>query len=517
MPFSDEAAGRAEHFFERLLVHTKGRWAGVPFQLAEWQRDDIIRPLFGTVNEDGLRQYRTAYIEVPRKNGKSELAAGIALYLLMADGEEGAEVYGAAYDREQAGIVFRVAAAMVRRSPILSKHLEVVDSRKRIVHKASDSFYTAIAADAAGSHGFNASAIIFDELHTQRTRELWDVLTTSTGARDQPLTFAISTAGYDRNSICWEQHEYAERVSKGIVDDPTFLGYVIGAPDEADWTSEEVWRHANPALGDFRNLDEMRAACRKAQQVPALQNTFRRLYLDQWTQQDSRWLDLGVWDASAGLIVPEKLAGRRCFAGLDLATSTDIAACVLVFSPENPEGNWEVLPQFWIPEENMLERARKDRVPYDAWVREGFVHATPGNVIDYGHIEATIERLGKEYDIREVAYDRWGATQISQQLQGAGFTVVPFGQGFRDMSEPTKELARLVLAGRLQHGGNPVLRWMADNLVVDQDPAGNLKPNKQKSREKIDGIAALIMALGRAMRHEEQKPSVYESRGVLEI
>lgn len=511
MPYSEAAADKAVNFFNRVLVHTKGKWAGVPFDLRPWQEQEIIRPLFGTLNDAGLRQYRTAYVEVPRKNGKSEVAAGVALYLLTADGEEGAEIYGAAADRDQAGIVFQVAAEMVRRSRVLSKQLRVIDSQKRIVHPRSGSFYRAIPADAAGSHGFNAHGIVFDELHTQASRELWDVLTTSTGAREQPLTFAITTAGYDRNSICWEQHEYAQKVASGVVDDPSFFAFLRFAPDAADWTDEAVWRACNPALGDFRGLEEMRTFAAKARETPALENTFRQLYLNQWVKQAVRWLALEKWDATAGRVEPAALRGRAGYGGLDLASTTDIAAWVLVFPAD--DGTFDVLPHFWIPEEGMRERVRRDRVPYDLWERQGFLTATPGAVIDYGAIEEHILRDRERFNIREIAFDRWGATQLSQRLDGEGFTVIPFGQGYASMSSPTKELLNKVLERKLRHGGNPVLRWMADNMVVRRDPAGNLKPDKERSTEKIDGMVALVMALDRAIRNQHG-PSVYEERGL---
>lgn len=508
--FNREAAQRAVSFIEHLK-HTKGKWAGVPFIMPPWQRR-IIEEIFGLVNRDGTRQVRTAYVEIPRKNGKSELAAGVALKLLFADDEEGAEIYGAAKDRDQASVVFNVAAQMVRKSPALMKRCEIIDSQKRIVVPRTGSFYRAIPADAAGSHGFNASGIIFDELHTQPNRELWDVLTTSSGARSQPLTFAITTAGYDRNSICWEQHLYAEQVLKGVIDDPTFYAVVYAAPEDADWRDERVWYACNPALGDFRNIDEMRTMARKAEQVPALQNTFRRLYLNQWTSQEKRWLDLAAWDATAGMVEPDELIGRRCYAGLDLSSTTDITALVLIFPMD--DGTFKVLPYFWIPAENMRERVNRDRVPYDVWAQQGFITATAGNVVDYGGILQLLVHLSEQFNIEEIAYDRWGATQLSQQLEDEGFTVVPMGQGFASMSPPTKELMNLVLAKRLQHGGNPVLRWMADNMVVKEDPAGNLKPDKGKSTQRIDGMVALIMALDRAVRHGDTK-SVYEERGIV--
>jgi len=511
--FNEQAAERAVKFIENYLTHTKGKWAGVRFELEPWQHN-IISPLFGTLNDDGSRQYRTAYVEIPRKNGKSELGAAIALKLLFADNEPGAEIYSAAADRDQAAIVFNTAAQMVRQNKKLAKRCKIIDSQKRIVMPATGSFYRAISADAHTKHGFNAHGVIFDELHAQPNRELWDVLTTSGGTRTQPLIFAITTAGYDRNSICWEQHDYAQKIIDGVIEDPTFLPVIYAAGPEDDWKDEATWHKANPALGTFRGINEMRAMAKKGEQIPALQNTFRRLYLNQWTQQEDRWLDLAAWDATAGTVTLEDLQGRPCFGGLDLASTTDIAAFVLVFPMD--DGAFVVLPHFWIPRDNMHDRINRDRVPYDVWVRQGFITATEGNVIDYAAIRQHIERISEFYNIKEIAFDRWGAVQLTTELGYAGFTVIPFGQGFASMSPPTKELLTLVLSKRLIHGGNPVLRWMADNLVVKQDPAGNIKPDKSKSTEKIDGMVALIMALDRATRHQEQD-CVYNSKELFVI
>lgn len=506
MASSTDPGQRAVRFIQNL-VHTKGKWAGVRFILDDWQRTGIALPLFGTLRDDGLRQYRTAYIELPRKNGKSELAAAVALYLLFGDREPGAEVYGAAADKEQAAIVFDVARRMIELDPELSKRVKAY--RNKVLHvPATGSTYKVLSADAFTKHGLNAHGVVFDELHAQPSRELWDVLTTSGGTRAQPLVFAITTAGYDRNSICWELHDYAEKVANGVVEDPSFFGYVRGAPADADWRDERVWRAANPAIGSgFRNIEEMRDLARRAAESPALQNSFRRLYLNQWTRQETRWLDIQAWDATAGLLREDSLAGRECYAGLDLASTTDIAALVLAFPLD--DGEVAVLPTFWVPAETMRERGRRDRVPYEAWARQGLVRATEGNVIDYATIKADVVALGKRFDIKEIAYDRWGATQLVQDLDGEGFTCVPMGQGFASMAAPTKEMLNLVLSGRLRHGGNPVLRWMADNLVVRQDPAGNVKPDKGKSTEKIDGMVALIMAIDRVIRHEAEKVSVY--------
>jgi phage terminase large subunit-like protein len=508
--FSEVAANKAVKFFERVLVHTQGEWAGRPFTLEPWQRDEIIRPLFGTMNEDGTRQYRTAYVELPRKNGKSEIAAGIALYLLFGDGEEGAQVYGAAADKDQASIVFNVASEMVRRQPVLDRIAKRVDSTKRILKPASGSFYRAIPADAAGSHGFNAHGVIFDELHVQPNRELWDVLTTSTGARRQPLVFAITTAGYDRHSICWELHEYATRILTGVVNDPRFFAYIRGAAPEDNWQDEAVWRKVNPALGAFRSLDEMRDLAKRASETPGLENTFRRLYLNQWTSQDTRWLSLAKWDACRGEM-PD-LKGRPCYAGIDLSSTTDVSALALLFPLDG--GEYAVKTWFWLPADNIEQRVRRDRVPYDVWARQGFIETTPGNVVDYAYIRERVGRLAEDYNIREAAYDPWNATQLILNLQEDGLTMVPIRQGFASLAAPTKALETLVLGQKIRHDGNPVLRWMVDNVQVATDPAGNIKPDKGRSRERIDGVAAMIDAIDRASRNES-RDSAYAERGVL--
>jgi len=513
--FDERAAQVVVNFFEKLLVHVKGEWAGQKFILQEWQREQIIKPLFGWKTADGRRQYRTAYIEVPRKNGKSSLAAGIALYLLFADGESGAEVYCAAADREQAHIVFDLAKQMTESSPQLVRLAEIF--KRSIVLQSTMSTYRVLSADAFTKHGLNAHGVVVDELHAQPSRDLVDVLITSTGARRQPLVVFITTAGFDRESICWEYHEYARQVREGIIEDPTFFSFVAAADPEDDWLTPEVWKKANPGYGVTVKEDYLKNEARRAENVPAYQNTFRRLHLNQWTQQETRWMPMEKWDACGEPFDVSLLEGSACYGGLDLASSSDIASLVLDFPAESGEEERHAwLAYFWIPLENMLERARKDRVPYDAWARDGLIRTTEGNVIDYGYILRDIEELGEKFNIKEIAFDRWGAFQVSQQLEALGFVMVGFGQGFASMSAPTKDLLRLVMDRKLAHGGNPVLRWMADNVMVSMDPAGNLKPNKQKSREKIDGIVAGIMALDRAVRHESGG-SVYDERGILTI
>lgn len=513
--YYDESKAEQARKFIQNLKHTKGVWAGQRFDLMDWQRDDIVNPTFGMVREDGYRKFKTVYCEIPKKNGKSELAAGIALKLLFADGEYGAEVYSAAADKLQASIVFNVAAQMVRMSPELSKRCKIIDSQKRIVVPKTANFYCALSSDVKQKHGFNAHGVIFDELHAQPNRDLWDVLTVGSGAaRKQQLIFTITTAGYDRNSICWEIHDYAEKVLSGVIDDPYFLPVLYGVPMDANWEDENEWLKANPALGHILTLDDMRQEYRQAKERAAAQNSFRRLRLNQWTQSVTRFIDISVWDECGGGINVDRLRGRHCYAGLDLASTTDIAALVLVFPPDNGEGEFEVLCYFWIPEDTMIEKIKKDRVPYDVWVREGLVEATEGNLIDYDYIIHTIDKLAQMFTIKELAFDRWGSAYIVTKLQERGMNVIDFGQGYASMSPATKDLEAKVLAKQIKHGMNPVLRWMCDNLVVRMDPAGNIKPDKEKSTQKIDGMVALIMALDRAVRNTETA-SVYESRGIV--
>jgi phage terminase large subunit-like protein len=451
--------------------------------------------------------------------GKSELAAAIALLLTCGDGEERAEVYGCAADRQQASIVFEVAADMVRMCPALSKRVKILASTKRIVYLPTNSFYQVLSAEAYSKHGFNIHGVVFDELHTQPNRKLFDVMTKGSGdARMQPLYFLITTAGSDTNSICYETHMKALDIIEGRKHDPTFYPVIYGAAEEDDWTDEKVWKKANPSLGITVGIDKVRSACESAKQNPAEENSFRQLRLNQWVKQAVRWMPMAKWDACAFAAPGDALTGRVCYGGLDLSSTTDITAFVLVFPPEDDNDKYSVLPYFWMPEENTDLRVRRDHVPYDLWERQGHLLTTEGNVVHYGYIESFIEKLGEKFNIREIAFDRWGAVQMVQNLEGLGFTVVPFGQGFKDMSPPTKELMKLVLEERVAHGGHPVLRWMMDNIFVRTDPAGNIKPDKEKSTEKIDGAVATIMALDRALRcGSSAGASVYDERGLLLI
>ena len=430
--YSKKMADFAVMFIEQL-THTKGTWAGKPFELIDWQ-ERIIRDLFGVLKPNGYRQFNTAYIEIPKKMGKSELAAAVALLLCCGDGEERAEVYGCAADRQQATIVFDVAADMVKMCPALNRRVKILTSQKRIIYEPTNSFYQVLSAEAYSKHGFNIHGVVFDELHTQPNRKLFDVMTKGSGdARMQPLYFLITTAGNDTNTICYEVHQKAQDILDGRKVDPTFYPVIYGAEPDEDWTDPKVWKKANPSLGITVGIDKVEAACESAKQNPGEENAFRQLRLNQW-------------------------------------------------------------------------------------VKQSVLMTTEGNVVHYGYIEKFIEQLGERFNIRKIAFDRWGAVQMVQNLEGMGFTVVPFGQGFKDMSPPTKELMKLVLEGKLAHGGHPVLRWMMDNIFIRSDPAGNIKADKEKSTEKIDGAIATIMGLDRAIRcGNDSGASVYDSRGLLFI
>ena len=512
--YDKKKADRAVTFIENLC-HTKGKWAGTPFWLLPWQ-EQLIRDIFGIVKPDGNRQFRTAFVEICKKVGKSELAAAVALYLLYADNEPSAEVYGAAADRQQASIVFDVAKQMVEMSPALMKRSKLMGATKRIVNYSNAGYYQVLSAEVGGKHGFSVSGLVFDEIHTQPNRQLYDVLTKgSSDARQNPLHFIITTAGNDRHSIAYELHTKAVDILEGRRVDPTFYPVVYGLKDDEDWEDEANWYKVNPSLGYTVDIERLRAAYREAKQNPADEITFKWLRCNMWVSSTVAWIPDAIYMRGNEPIDMDALAGRDCYAGLDLSSTGDITALVLIFPPRDEEEKYVLLPYFWIPEETIPRRVKANSVPYDIWEKQGYIMSTEGNVIHYDFIEKFIIYLSEKYHILEIAVDRWNATQMIQNLEGEGFTIVPFGQGFSSMSAPTKEFYRLLMEGRIIHGGNPVLRWMAGNVVIDTDPAGNIKVTKAKSKEKIDGIVAAIMALDRCIRQEGQSGSVYDERGLL--
>jgi phage terminase large subunit-like protein len=493
--FDRTAADVACDFFPAFCVHLEGELAGQPFELEQWQRDDIVRPVFGWKRLDGTRRYRIVYIEIPRKNGKTTLAAGIALLLTFADKEPGAQVYSAASDKDQAAIVFEAAVAMRGSNHELRRRS--IAYKKALVVPSWGASFKPLSTVAKSKHGFNVHGFVFDEFHVQPDRELYDVLHTGTGARSQPLEVIITTAGSNKRSICWELHDHALKVSSGVLEDDAFLGVIYAAAENDDWKSPEVWKKANPNLGVSIKLDYIERECVKAQQITAYENTFKRLHLNLWTEQVSRWIPLETWDACGDVVEASHLEGMKCTGGLDLSSVSDLTALVLNFEREDGAHIW--LPFFWMPSENVERRVKRDRVPYDAWIKAGLIKATDGNVVDYKVLRADMNALAERFVIGDVAFDRWNSQSLVTDLQEDGFTMVAFGQGFASMSAPTKELEKLILGKKLIHSGHPVLRWMLANVAVQQDPAGNNKPDKEKSGEKIDGITAGIMALARSI------------------
>lgn len=497
------AAERVRTFFHKFLRHSKGQdFAGKPFDLLDWQWERWIKPLFAWKRPDGTRRFRRGYLEVPKKNGKSTLLAGQGLYLLIADREPGAEVYIAAAEREQASIIFREMLAMVRASPELAAYISEVASKKRLEFPRTNSFIQALSAEANTKEGLNIHGLLFDELHAQTSRKLWDALEYGGASRRQPLLTSITTAGHDRDSICYEQHLYAEQVNKGVVIDPEFLGVIFAADPTDDWRDESTWAKANPSYGVTIKKEEIAAACKRAQNSPASENAFKRYRLNIWTEQETRWIPVEKWDACDK---PLDLDGP-CYGGLDLSATCDLTAFVLYFPHSQ-----SALPYFWVPEETCKARERTNKTKLDTWVRKGFIRTTPGNVLDYDRIRNDIAKICLEHNVKEIAIDKWNSTQISNQLKGDGRKLVSFTQGYFSFTAPTKELEKLVIGGTIRHGGNPVLRWNFSNLAVDMDAAGNVKPNKAKSSEKIDGIVGLIMAIGLAIA---KRSSVYEKRGM---
>lgn len=486
-------------FCRRFLVHVKGALTGQPFVPARWQIERIIRPLFDTL-ADGRRRYRVVYLTCPRKQGKSTLGAAIALFLLYCDREGGAEIISAASSADQAAIIYDTAKSMVERSPDLAAMTMVYRRELRVPSLGAS--YRVISAEAGTAHGLNLHAAIIDELHVWPERDLYDALTTATGARAQPLLFIATTAGDDEHSICAEVHRHAEQVRDGLVEDPQLLPVIFAALEDADWQDEAVWRACNPALGDFRSLEEMRAAARQAKDVPGREASFRRLYLNQWgTAAASRWLPLDAWDLCADAEAASRpMAGRRAFLGLDLASTRDLTALAIILPNED---GFDVRMEFWVPADTIPEREREARVPYRLWVKQGYLHATPGNITDYSFVEKRIHELMVELNVAEAGADPWNGKNLIAKLQQDGVPIVPVEQTMRNLSDASKTLEKLILSRKLRHDASHIMRWCVSNAVADVDGNGNIKPSKKRSPEKIDGVSALVTALACALLHQE--------------
>jgi phage terminase large subunit-like protein len=488
---------RAVQFIEKLRHH-EGKFAGRHFKLRGWQ-ERIVRRIYGDTDEDGRRIIRTVFILLPRGNGKTTLCGALSLlHLLGPEHEAAGQVIVAASDREQASIAFNAANRMVRQSATLTRVTDTTASLKKIVHPKSDSILKAISHEAYSKHGMAISALVADEIHAWPTRELWDVLTSSMGKRDTPLTIAITTAGVGVLGLAWELYEYAKRVAAGEVDDPSFLPIIFEAPQGCDWQDEAIWHQVNPALADgFRSLEEMRTAAKRAAEIPAQLEAFKRLYLNIWSDgAASPWLDMAIYDEGGAPQDLDAFAGQSCWIGVDLSSTEDLTAVVIAFALEG--GGFAVFPFFFVPQETLRRRQERDQVPYVRWAEEGHVIATPGAVVDYSVVEAFIIDMAERFRVEEILIDRWNATGTINRLTAEGLPVIKFGQGFASMSAAVKELERAILSRGLRHGGHPVLRWNFKNVVIDQDAAGNVKFNKARSAEKIDGAVGAAMAVARA-------------------
>ena len=496
--------------------HTRGVWEGKPFNLMDWEKD-FIRKVFGNVDDEGYRIYRKAYIEIPKKNGKSEFGALIALWLLLFDKEKSAEIYSAASDRDQGSIVFNIAARMIELSKELSAKCRTINSRKTIMSKYNG-VYRVLSAEAFSKSGYSISGCVFDELHTQKTRELYDILEQGAGAaRRQPLTLYLTTSGWDKQSICFEVHEYARAVLDGTIKDKTFYAVIYSA-EGRDTALEKTWKIANPAFEGIIRLEDFRNDYEQAMRSPAAVNNFLRLRLNLWTDAQSRWLDSDKYleRADGKPFDEQELYGKPCYGGLDLSSTADLSAWTMCFPPDAPGGKFKFIHRFFIPGASMEIRSRRDRVPYQAWSKSGHVLSTSGDVIDYKLIEDTIYRDSENYNIQEIGVDPYNSTATVQRLEEAGLIIFPVRQGYLTMSPMAKEFEIRLLGSELDMGQNPVIKWMASNVEIMSDPAGNIKPMKPtiNSPARIDGIISSIMALNRAILAGPSE-SVYEHRGVL--
>lgn len=508
--FDKKAAMRAIHFIEKLK-HTKGEWAGQRFRLEPWQQF-VLWNIFGWKNADGTRRFRYAYIEIARKNGKTALSAGIGLYMLFADGESRPEVYSAATVKDQAKICFSDAVEIVKATDLKNY---LTPYRNSIVYELKGGTMKPLSSDYGTHDGLNPSCGIIDEFHAHKDSGMFDVIKSAFGARRQPLMFVITTAGFNKSGACYAYRENVIKVLRGVNEDDSLFGIIYTLDDKSEWDDPKMWIKANPNLGVSLSADYLADQVKDAKNRPEAVRNVMTKNVDLWVDAERTWILDDAWQKCIGTTAPADLKGCACWSGLDLSNVSDITAYVLLFHEND---RFQLLPHFWIPEEKMREKIRKENINYDKWVAEGYVTVTPGNVIDYDFVKADILRIVADYDLRTSAYDRWNSSQTIIDLQNEGMECNPFGQGYGSMSAPTKEFEKLVLTGKIEHFGNPVLRWMLASTLVKTDPAGNIKPDKEKSTQKIDGIVAAIMALGEwmtAQANDERNP--YENRGLLTL
>lgn len=540
LEFREYEAQRVVDFFG-FLKHSKGEWGNTVFRLEPWQVF-ILANLFGWYNADGTRRFTEAYIEVARKNGKTTFLAGIGLYLLVADDEPGAEVYSAATKKDQARILFDEAARMRKASSFLASRIAAFGQKhvNRLFVESTSSKFEPLSSEDETLDGLNIHGGLIDELHAHPDRKLYDVLFEATKARRQPMIISITTAGYDKSdtNICWSKRCHTESILNGVVSNladgfsaDNIFGYIACLDKDDNWFDETIWPKANPNLeAGIVKLRGLREAAASAKADPTALNSFLRKHMNVWTSQDTKWMDPDKWAAcnSAGRnIAPSKLreaaietlAGRLCFGGLDLSSKIDLTAFVLVFPPIDKEkdARWHVLGWYWVPELNVPERVKKDRVPYDVWIRDGYLDTTEGNVVDQDVVQALVVACKKLFKIEEVGYDSWNNTQLSLQLVAAGIKMVETRQGYKTFSEPMKETMALVLGKKIENYGDPVLAWSMNNVAATTDPTGSIKPDKEKSKEKIDPVVATLMAMARAVSSPATAETPYNNRGIIFI
>lgn len=508
--FDRKAAIRTIGFIERLK-HTKGEWAGQRFKLEPWQQF-VLWNIFGWKNADGTRRFRYAYVEIARKNGKTALSAGIGLYMLFADGEARPEVYSAATVKDQARICFSDAVEIVKNTD-LKNYLSPY--RNSIVYELKGGTMKPLSSDYGTHDGLNPSCGIIDEFHAHKDSGMFDVIKSAFGARKQPLMFIITTAGFNKNGACYSYRENVIKILRGVNEDDSLFGIIYTLDSKEEWDNPKMWIKSNPNLGVSVSPEYLADQVKDAKNRPEAVRNVMTKNVNLWVDAEKTWILDDMWQKCIGTTEREALRGCQCWGGLDLSNVADITAFVLLFH-ENER--FQLLPFFWIPEEKMQEKIRKENINYDKWVSLGYVKVTAGNVLDYDFVKADILQIVSEFDLQSTAYDRWNASQTIIDLQNEGMECSPFGQGYGSMGAPTKEFEKLVLTEKIEHFGNPVLRWMMASTVVKTDPAGNIKPDKEKSTQKIDGIVASIMALGEWMTAQaEEDTNPYSQRGMLSL
>ena len=503
--WAPKTAARVIEFFTHLK-HFKGEWAGQPLTLSPWQAF-IVGSLFGW-QRDGLRRFRTAFIELPRGNGKSTMAGGLGLWMAFFDGEPAADVYAVATKRDQAKICWDYAKHITLRVPALRSRIAVQQYNLHQVSSASK--FEPLGSDSNTLDGLRPHFVIADEVHAHKDASVIDVMLTGMGTRRQPMLFEITTAGIQRTGPWWTHREYTRLLLEQRHEDDAWFGFIAGANADDDWREPAIWQKANPNYGLSVKTDYLEVECRKATGMPIFQSAFRRLHVGQLVEQEEKVIDRQAWDGCATRVTLDACKGRVAFGGLDLSSTTDLTAFVLVFP--DADGTVTVLPWFWIPSDNIAARVQRDRVPYDAWVRQGFVTVTPGNVTDYDVVRRDIVQACAGLDLKALAYDPSNATQLSTQLQGdlGADKLIPTPQGFKHYNEPTTRLVAAVAGRRLRHPGHPVLTWNADNLTLTGNSYGEVRPDKTRAVERIDGMVALIMAFGQYLRSAQEPDKQYQ-------